>query len=130
MAVDVMSELECRREFLERRAALPAEALACYVGRWIAWSPDGARIVAVAEAPEDLDDRILAAGEDPERCVIEGIPATDAMLGGEGLGSKYVGCGRASGEPHQHRVVGLARGSTAPYILPCPACQNDPSGRL
>jgi hypothetical protein len=86
IAVDVISELECRRKFLERRAALPAEALARFAGRWIAWSPDGARIVADSAAPEDLDDRVRAAGEDPERCVVEGISATDAMLGGEGLG--------------------------------------------
>jgi hypothetical protein len=86
MAVDVMGELDCRREFLERRATLPAEALARYAGRWIAWSPDGSRIVADSEVPEDLDDRIRAAGEDPEQCVVEGIPATDAMLGGSGLG--------------------------------------------
>jgi hypothetical protein len=64
MAVDVMNELEYRRKFLERRAALPAEALTRYASRWIAWSPD-ARIVADSEAPE--------------RCVVEGIPATDAM---------------------------------------------------
>lgn len=86
MAADVLSEWECRRRFLERRAAMPAEALAPYAGRWIAWSPDGERIVADAEAPEHLDDRVRAAGEDPERCVVEGIPAEDAMLGGEGLG--------------------------------------------
>ncbi len=86
MAVDVMSELECRRKFLERRAALPAEELARHAGRWIAWSPDGSRVVAETDAPEDLDDRVRAAGEDPERCVVEGIPATDGMLGGEGLG--------------------------------------------
>jgi hypothetical protein len=86
MAVDLMSELECRRKFLERRVALPAEALACYAGRWIVWSPDGTRIVADSEASEDLDDRIRDPGEDPERCVVEGIPATDAMLGGAGLG--------------------------------------------
>jgi hypothetical protein len=87
MALDVISELECDRLFLEHRAAFPVEALAPYAGRWIAWSPDGSRIVADSEAPEDLDERILAAGEDPERCVVEGIPATDAMLGGSGLGS-------------------------------------------
>jgi hypothetical protein len=86
MAVEVTNELECRRKFLERRAAVPAEALALYAGRWIAWSPDGARVVADSKAPEDLDDRIRAAGEDPEQCVVEGIPATDAVLGGEGLG--------------------------------------------
>jgi hypothetical protein len=84
--VDVTSELECRREFLERRAALPAEALARHAGRWIAWSPDGARIVAEADAAEDLEDRVRAAGEDPQRCVVEWIPAAAAMLGGEGLG--------------------------------------------
>jgi hypothetical protein len=84
--VDVMSKLDCDRKFLERRAALPMEALARYAGRWIAWSPNGSRIVADCEAPEDLDDRIRAAGEDPERCVLECIPATDAILGGAGLG--------------------------------------------
>ncbi len=84
MTVDVMSELG---KFLERRAAVPAETLARYAGRWIAWSPDGARIVADSEAPEDLDDRIRAVGEDPERCVVEGIPASDATLGGAGLGA-------------------------------------------
>jgi hypothetical protein len=87
MAEDAMSEFECRRKFLERRAALPAEELAHHVGRWIAWSPDGARIVAEPEAPEDLDEAVRAAGEDPEKCVVVGIPALDAMLGGEGLGA-------------------------------------------
>ncbi len=86
MAVDMTTDLECQRKFLERRAAFPAEQLARYAGRWIAWSADGSRIVADSEVPEDLDDRIHAAGEDPERCVVEGIPATDAMLGGTGLG--------------------------------------------
>lgn len=84
--MDTSNEIDCRREFLAHRAAIPARALARYAGRWIAWSPDGSRVVAVAEAPEDLDDRIVAAGEDPEHCVVEGIPATDAMLGGSGLG--------------------------------------------
>jgi hypothetical protein len=86
MPADVINELECRRKFLEHRAELPAESLALYEGRWIAWSPDGARIVADADTPEDLDDRIRAAGEDPEQCVVEGVPATEAMLGGESLG--------------------------------------------
>ena len=86
MTSDVMSELECSREFLKRRAAFPAETLTRYAGRWIAWSPDGARIVADSETPDGLDDRVAAAGEDPERCVVEGIPSTDAMLGGAWLG--------------------------------------------
>lgn len=86
MIVDMTSERECHRKFLEHRAAYPPEALAEYAGRWIAWSPDGARIVAESAAPEELDERIRTSGEDPERCVVEGIPATDATLGGGGFG--------------------------------------------
>jgi hypothetical protein len=85
-AMPITSELEIRRQFLERRAAFPAEELARHAGRWVAWSPDGSRVVAEADHPEDLDDRVRAAGEDPERCVVEGIAAEDAVLGGEGLG--------------------------------------------
>ena len=81
MAVDLRDDLVCRRVFLEHRAAFPTAALARFAGRWIAWSPDGALIVADSEVPEDLDERIVAAGEDPERYVIEGIPAIDAIIG-------------------------------------------------
>jgi len=87
MSAEVTYELECSRKFLEHRAALPPGALTPYAGRWIAWSPDGSRIVADSQAPEDLDERIRAAGEDPERCVVEGVPSTNAMLGGDGLGA-------------------------------------------
>ena len=66
---------------------LTAEALVHYAGRWIAWSPNGRRIVAEADAPEDREDRVLALlGEVPERCIVEGIPAADAVLVGGGLG--------------------------------------------
>lgn len=53
--------------------------------------------------PEDLDDRIRAAGEDPERCVVEGIPATDAMVGGEGFGPA-----RLLGQGHPSMALALA----------------------
>jgi hypothetical protein len=87
MAADAKDAKHCFRSFLEHRAALPAEALTPYAGRWIAWSPDGSRIVADSQGPEELDELILAAGQDPERCVVEGVPATDAVLGGEWLGA-------------------------------------------
>lgn len=80
MAVDVMSERETFRAYLKNRAAFPPDQLAPYRGRWIAWSPDGSHVVADAENLKDLDDLILAAGEAPERCVLEGIPDCDTII--------------------------------------------------
>lgn len=100
---------------------MPAKDLAPYAGRWIAWSPDGARSVAEVEAPEDLDDRIRTAGEDPERCVIEGIPTTDALLGGEGFGP--------TGSSPGLRARGDAMSSASPETRPNPA-PRDRSERL
>lgn len=75
-------ELEDHRRFLENRANFPLEELARRAGRWVAWSPDGARIVAEADDPEALDKLVVDAGEDPERCITEGIPAEDSVIGG------------------------------------------------
>lgn len=82
MVAQSTSELEDHRKFLENRAKFPLDELARRAGRWIAWSPDGARIVAEADAPECLDRQVLDAGEDPQRCITEGIPAEDALIGG------------------------------------------------
>jgi hypothetical protein len=89
MASDLSNDLEERRKFLDKRSQLPPEELARYAGRWVAWSPDGARIVAHSVAPEDLDDLILRAGADPERCIVEGIPEEDTVLGGGGFGQEH-----------------------------------------
>jgi len=88
MSVEVISNADAalRRKYIENRASASPDHLTEFSGRWIAWSPDGARIVAHAEAPEELDALIAQAGEDPERCVIEGIPEHDAVLGGGAFG--------------------------------------------
>jgi hypothetical protein len=86
MTPELMIELEDRRKFLENRARFPMDELARHAGRWVAWSPDGTRIVADAEAPEALDRLVRDAGKDPERGVVEGIPAEDAMIGGGASG--------------------------------------------
>ncbi len=83
MSLDMPVYLEMRRKFLANRAAFPGEDLAKYAGRWVAWSPDGTRIAASAPSPELLDGILVANGEDPALCVVEGIPA-DALIGEAG----------------------------------------------
>ncbi len=55
------------------RSQIDPELLAAYAGQWVAWSPDGSRIVAHADKLEDLDPLVIAAGEDPDLCTLEGI---------------------------------------------------------
>ena len=82
MPPDLNFYLEKQRDFLANRTSFPLDALAQYAGQWIAWSPDGARIVAHATEPQALDDLIRAVGEDPEECLVEGIPGEDSVIGG------------------------------------------------
>ena len=70
------------QEYLKNRVAFPLDELAKHRGEWIAWSPDGTRLVASSRTPDALDDLIRAAGENPEDCPIEGIPETDTVVGG------------------------------------------------
>jgi hypothetical protein len=81
MSLDMPAYLEARRKFLANRAAFPVDELAKYAGQWIAWSPDGSRIAASASGPELLDAILVANGEDPALCVVEGIPDDSALLG-------------------------------------------------
>jgi len=70
-----------RQKYLANRPKFPLEELARYAGRWIAWSPDGTRVLANSPDPLELDRLIKAAGEDPLMCVVEGIPEEDAHMG-------------------------------------------------
>ena len=70
------------QEYLNNRAKFPLDQLASHRGEWVAWSPDGTRLVAAARNPDDLDALVRAAGENPENCPIEGIPETDCVVGG------------------------------------------------
>ena len=70
------------QEYLKNRGAFPLEELAKHRGEWVAWSPDGRRLVATCRDPDALDDLVRAAGEDPENCLIEGIPDADCVIGG------------------------------------------------
>jgi hypothetical protein len=70
------------QEYLKNRAAFPLEELTKHRGEWVALSPDGTRLVATSRDPDDLDELVRAAGEDPEDCPIEGIPEMDCVVGG------------------------------------------------
>ena len=72
-------------QHIENRNRFPAEELEKYRGQWIAWSLDGSRIVAHTDDPDAIYDLILQAGEDIARCVVEGIPAEDTVLGWGGI---------------------------------------------
>lgn len=68
--------------YLKNRSRFPVERLAEHAGRWVAWSPDGMRIVASSRNPGELHDLVRQAGEDPAECIIEGIPLAGAPIGG------------------------------------------------
>src|SRR5260370_1583745 len=65
------STLMDTRQLRENRAAFPAAELAKYRGQWVAFSMDGRRIVASAADFVELDARVLALGEDPQRLPLE-----------------------------------------------------------
>jgi hypothetical protein len=82
MPIDTPAYLEQRRKFLANRATFPLDELAKHAGHWVAWSPDGSRILASAADPALLENLLIASGEDPDQCVIEGIPPDDALYAG------------------------------------------------
>jgi hypothetical protein len=59
--------------FMENQNHFPVEEFAKYIGKWIAWHPDGASIVASGEDPDAVYQLIEAAGLDPSQCVLDYI---------------------------------------------------------
>ncbi len=52
-------------EFRLNQSRFPREELEKYNGQYVAWSPDGARILAADPDPFRLDALLAAAGHDP-----------------------------------------------------------------
>jgi hypothetical protein len=74
------------QEFLKNRLAFPAEELMKYAGQYVAWSPDGKRILASDEDELQLDATIRVAGHDPAEVLISFVPDPDeVILGGGGF---------------------------------------------
>jgi hypothetical protein len=64
--------------FIKNRQAFPVEGLMKYAGQWVAWSPDGTKIVAgSSESEEAVWDAVIAAGYDPHECVFSYMGGPD-----------------------------------------------------
>jgi hypothetical protein len=73
------------QKFLKNRQQFPADELARYAGKYVAWSPDGASILASDEDEVRLDQIIKAAGHDPADILVSFVPFPDeVILGGGG----------------------------------------------
>jgi hypothetical protein len=68
--------------FTKNRAAFPVDELAQYIGKWVAFSPDGTKIVAAHEDLEALAQLLEQTGIDPQTVVFEGLPEEDTIYGG------------------------------------------------
>ena len=63
--------------FRKNRAAFPLTELAKYQGQWIAFDPNGTRVIAAAETLGECDRLVQEAGYDPEEVGFEGVPGPD-----------------------------------------------------
>lgn len=66
-----------RESFDENRAKHPGEALLAYANRVVAWQADGTRILADGATLDEVEERLRAAGVNPNQVVFEFIPGPD-----------------------------------------------------
>ena len=71
--------------FLKNRDQFPPEELLKYAGKYVAWSPDGASILASDTDPIRLKSVVKAMGHDPAEVLISSVPDPDLVILGGGL---------------------------------------------
>jgi hypothetical protein len=71
--------------FQKNRQQFPRQELAKYAGQYVAWSPDGTRILACNEDELQLAEAVRAPGHDSGEVLIAFVPAGDEILLGGGL---------------------------------------------
>jgi hypothetical protein len=82
--------LQTRRRiqsYCTNRAKFPLEELQKHIGKWVAFSRDGERIIESCKDFTELERRITLAGGNLQDVVLERIPDEDTILGGSELGS-------------------------------------------
>lgn len=73
-------------EFLKNRQQFPAEELWKYINKYVAWSPDGKKIIASDDDELRLHAAIRAAGFDSSEILVSFVPDPDeVILGGGGI---------------------------------------------
>jgi len=72
-------------KYRSNRVAFPRSELEKYRGLWVAFSEDGASIIASGSTFEEAEREVTAAGHDPNRAVFERVPGpeNDVYLGSE-----------------------------------------------
>ena len=64
-------------EFLKNRSQVSPGFLEKYAGKYVAWSPDGKRIVAADDDPMQVIAALKSAGYDPAECLLSSVPAAE-----------------------------------------------------
>jgi hypothetical protein len=65
------------QEYFKNRSQFPPEGLERYAGTYVAWSPDGTKIVATDEDPLKVVATVKAAGYDLAEVVISSVPSAE-----------------------------------------------------
>jgi hypothetical protein len=71
--------------FLKNRHAFPVDELERYAGQYVAWSPDGTRIIASDDDFARVAAAVDASGYNSSEIVMEPIPLPDEVVLGGGL---------------------------------------------
>ena len=75
------------RAYQQKRRLFAPERLLPYAGQWVAFSADGARIVAADAVLAELEAKLAAQGIDPQEVLFEQVDiesATGSVIGIEG----------------------------------------------